>query len=467
MAIDSKTKSAFDKKFWAWAWNYFEQAISQWKSTDDIKKALSNWTFKNYTNYTELTGNRVSSNTAWWKSSDLSYMKPVNYYGSWNKWDKSLNLATNPDRETEIKYNVGQDQLTNTKLFQNRNDFNKYYNYAWSSASQQQLLDELWENANKYWLNSAENYYADNASKVAEDANIGKLQRAASTYSTLMPKVEAIKNKLDERLSPLFDQLQDYQAKYLSEMWELKKLQNDYYTWMRKEYDALAAWQAASVGSWLSWQWLSQSAIASTIDWVNKAWQSRYNDLQEQHIKTLSWLMDSESSFMNNYWTLIWNLTSTEQTYLDKYLTSFKTLKENLDKAYNEADEAKYAPYLASVNAKVTWMNDSATKDATKRTLEADYQWADEATKINYIRSYLKTYFWDDAQVNKYVKYLRAAAQSWNDLNSAFEYLAQVTGNRQIANIPSTIVPEVTPEWDPNGTTNFNTITDYSFLDLI
>jgi hypothetical protein len=51
-----------------------------------------------------------------------------------------------------MAYNIKQDMIANPKLFTNRDDFNKYYEYDKSSPSQQKLLDAAFANANKYGL---------------------------------------------------------------------------------------------------------------------------------------------------------------------------------------------------------------------------------------------------------------------------------------------------------------------------
>lgn len=482
------TREAFEKKYGKGSYDKAVSALKAGKSIDEVK-SMFNTTTKNtpaktnsnnrnstYTNYTQTTWNQVTRNTANWNTSDFWYMNDAGYWSSWYKWNKSINIDNDPDREAEIKYNVWQDQIVNWQLFKNRNDFNKYYDYEHSSPSQQKLLDELWLGANKYGMTSAENFYADNASKASDDKNMLKMKQAASTYNTLLPQLNAIRKKLDDRLWPVFDQLRSFQAKYLNDMSELRKLQNDYYAGMKREYDALAAGQSASVGSTLSGQGLSQSSIASTIDWVDKNWQSRYNDLMWKHIETLKWLQDSEQNFMTNYWTLMWNLTNVEQWALKDWYDSFNTLRNNLDKQYGTMIDERYNPYETITQAKVSWAADSWNKDATKRTVEINYKNWDEDTRINYIRSYLKSYFWDEAQVDKYVQYLRGAARNSNDINWAFEYLAKMTWNKQLASVPNTVNPnpdEINPEWWDGWEEewwgsywDFSNIKDTSFLDI-
>ena len=458
MAVDAKKmaelKAALDKKYWTWAWNYFEQQVNKWTSSSKIKAALNSWTYnnsKNYTPYTSVTWKNVVS----WPSMNnwkTDYVKDAGYWRGSSNWDKNANVETNASREDEAAYHFWQDAKTNAQLFTNRADFNKYYKYDEASPTQKKMYDEMRQNYNKYWLSSTENFYADNASQASTDKNTAKMKQAAQTYTQSLWELNKIRQKLDDRLWPVFDQLKSFQARYLNDMSELRKLQNDYYAGMKREYDALAAGQSASVGSTLSGQWLSQSAIASTIDWVDKAWQSRYNDLMWKHIETLKWLQDSEQNFMTNYWTLMWNLSNVEQNALKDWYSSFVTLRNNLDSQYGTLLDEKYNPYEVLTQAKVSWASESGKQDSTKRTLETNYKTADEDTRINYLRSYLKSYFWDEAAADKYVNYLRAAAKNSNDLTWAFEYLAKVTWNKKLASVPSTV--------NPTNNNNNNNIND-------
>jgi hypothetical protein len=46
--------------------------------------------------------------------------------------------------------NIKKDATANSKLFNNRADYEKYYNYDKRSNSQKQVLDEAWDNYSKY-----------------------------------------------------------------------------------------------------------------------------------------------------------------------------------------------------------------------------------------------------------------------------------------------------------------------------
>lgn len=381
-------------------------------STSDNKKI----TYDNYTGYSTPTKN--ISNAGKW---DTSYVQQSAYWRDWTNWDYSSDINQNKNRWAQIKSNLEKDAVTNSKLFTNRADFEKYYHYNERHPSQQKLLDEAWDNYSKYGLNSEENLRADKASEIASDKNTLKIKNAATKYSKLLPAVNAIVNKLQDRLWPVFADLQAYQTKYLNDMSELRKLQNDYYAGMKREYDALAAGQSASVGSTLSGQGLSQSAIASTVDWVDKNWQSRYNDLMWKHIETLKWLQDSEQSFMNTYGNLMWSLSSIENQAMQTWYNSFKDLEDHMEKTYNTSTDERYAPYEALTWAKVSWAAETATSAGKSSNKAATYQWADNTMKKSLIYNQL---YWllssDPTTFNKLEPYIaQAVAENPNDWQAA------------------------------------------------
>lgn len=434
-------------------------------TNNSAKTTTSNWSY-----YPKVTGKQTTSNayTSWqW---DTSYVKDAWYYRQGNNWDYNADIKKDYNRAEQMKSNIKQDSIANPKLFENRADFEKYYHYNDRHGSQKQLLDEAWDNYSKYGLNSTENSYADDASAAATDKNTKKMKVAANTYKDTLPYVMDIRNKLNERLQPVFDQLKNYQAKYLNDMAELRKLQNDYYAGMKREYDALAAWQSASIGSTLSGQWLSQSAIASTVDWVDKNWQSRYNDLMQHHIETLKWLQDSEQTFMNSYGTLMWNLTTAEQWALNDWLKSFKDLRTDLDNVYYKAIDEKYAPYEALTQAKVSGAAETATSAAKTDNKQAQYQWADDTKKRSIIYNQLYWLLsWTDINAfNKLEPYIaNAVAQNPNDWQAAIT--AVLTKAWIKSNVINKVVDKIidTPDTEEQTTTEEETPISIStnFLD--
>ena len=375
----------------------------------------------NKTYYNDVTGDRTTKNVANTGEWDTSYVQDAGYWRDWTNWDYNADVSKDPNRASQMMANIKKDATANSKLFNNRADYEKYYNYDKRSNSQKQVLDEAWDNYSKYWLNSAENSMADDASKAADDKNKLKMNRAAKTYADTLPYVMEIRNKLNDRLGPVFDDLKNYQTKYLNDMSELRKLQNDYYAGRKRELDALAAWQSASVGTTLSGQGLSQSAIASTIDWVDKNWMAAYNKLMKEHIDTLRWLQDSEQNFMNWYWTLMWNLSSAEQWALNDWLNSFKDLRKNLDDTYYKAIDERYNPYEVLTQAKVTGAAEWAQSTGKTSNKQATYQWADNTMKKSIIYNQFYGLLANDPESFKKIEPLieSAVAENPNDWQSA------------------------------------------------
>ena len=217
----TKAKSQLDTKYGNWAWDYVEKMLKSWKTLDDVKKELSSWTFKNYTQYTPLTNKTPTKNTnPGWTGTDLSYVQSTDYYNSWIDWDYNANIAKDNDRAKQMAYNLKADMKTNPKLFRNRADFDKYYKYDERDASQQKMLDEFFDNANKYGLWATDNFYADMASQASTDKNMKKYAKDADTYNKMLPYLDDIRNKLNDRLWPVFDRLMATQTKYLQDMAE-------------------------------------------------------------------------------------------------------------------------------------------------------------------------------------------------------------------------------------------------------
>lgn len=407
--------------------NAYKKSLQSWMSSKDaikanislLKKQTNNNT--NYTPYTNLTNKTPTQNTnPGWKWTDLSYVKPTNYYWSWVDWDYSADISKDKNRAKQMAYNLKSDMKSNPWLFQSRSDYDKYYNYSNRSASQKAMLDEFFDNANKYWLGSTDNFYADMASEASTDKNKKKLAKAADTYNKSIPYLNEIRQKLNDRLGPVFDKLMDSQTKYLNDMAELRKLQRQYYKWMTEEANSRAAWQAASLWSMMSWQWLSQSSIASSMFWAEKAWVSELNNIQAQHIKTMQDLSDSEWTFMNNRAWVMNNLTSTEQAYLNDWYNSFKTLQDNYDKVYNTMIDEQYSPYEVLTQAKVSWAAETLSSSGKSDVKASEYQWWDNGKRSRILYNNLSAVLWNDPEtLAKLSTYITSAAAQYSDFQTA------------------------------------------------
>ena len=434
----TNAKSQLDAKYGSWAGDYVEKMLKSWKTLDDVKKSLNNWTYKssgtNYTPYTSLTIKTPTQNTnPWWTGRDLSYVQSTDYYWSWINRDYWADITKDKNRAKQMAYNLKADMKTNPGLFRNRADYDKYYHYSDRDASQKKMLDEFFDNANKYGLGSTDNFYADMASQASTDKNKKILAKDADTYNKMLPYLDEIKNKLDDRLGPVFDKLMDSQTKYLQDMAYLRKLQMQYNKGMVEEANSRAAGQSASLWTMMSWQWLSQSAIASSMFWAEKAWVSELNNIQEQHIKTMKELADAEWEFTNNWAGIMNNLTSTEQTYLKSWYDAFKWLQDWLDNSYKTLIKEQYSPYEVLTQAKVSWWAETLSSAGKSDVKASEYQSWDIGKRSRILYNNLSSVFWNDPEtLAKLTTYITSAASQYSDFQTA---LTSVLSKANIPNI--------------------------------
>lgn len=408
-------KAQLDRLYWAWAWDKAEQILKNWWTTADVNAAMKKYSITSIPNqptmnssnkkawgtstnltssnssrttspssnkwgntfYNNLSGKAVTSSTGNAGKWDTSYVQNAWYWREWDNWNKSTNVKNDPNRAAEIQYNIDQDAVANPGLFKNRADFDKYYKYDQADDTQKRLYDEAWNYYNQFWLTSDENSIAWHASAVADAKNAQIYKNAANKYSKLYPAINAIAKQFNDTLWPVIRDLQNYQSQYLNNMAALRKLQNDYYAGMKNELDMLAAGQSASVGSTLSGQWLSQSAIASTIDWIHKNWQYKYNSLMWEHVDTLMKLQDSESNFMTTYGNVMWNLSTAQNNAMSTWYNAFKDLEDGMESTLNTAAAERYSPYQTLTNAKVTGAAETLQSSGKLNSKQSEYQKAD------------------------------------------------------------------------------------------
>ena len=424
--IDAKAQA--DKQYWAWAWDYIQNALKQWKSLADIRTGLKN---NQYTKYTNLTWEKAVSNTKpGWTASDLSYVKPSNYYGRWNWWDYNADITKDAERKKQMEYNLKSDMTTNPKLFKNRDDYDKYYNYANRSDSQKKMLDEYFDNANKYELTSDENRTADAASDVAIDKNSELVANARKYYDLNKWIADLIKDRLDDRLKPMFNEIQAMQAQWLDDYSELREMQKKYYKDVKAEYDAAKAWESASLVSQLSWQGLASGIIGNAVAWQDKVWGNRYNELFRNHILTLKDLTDWVHAFMNDVWNTQVNLTNTEKNYLQDWANAMLDLNNWLQWAEDTMTKEMYSPYEELTRAKVTWAAETAQSTWKSTAKKSEYQDWD----TDFRRTMLYNNIWavinDPATMAKLTPYIDEAAASMDDYWLAVNYIVKQLNNK-------------------------------------
>lgn len=390
MAVNNaKLSSAMaeaDAKYGKWAWDYMVKLYKSWATLKDVQNAMKNYNSKSttstptYTNYTKLTNKTPTKDWTPSSTGNTNYVKDAWYWSAGNNWNKKMDITSNtPEakaRANEIISHIKADQKTNPGLFAkgSRADFDKYYDYANSDPSQQALLDELYDNANKYWLDSYQNLTADEASQVIMDANKQKKELFDTYYNNSKNAANIAKQSLDDRLKPLFNEIQAMQAQWLNDFSELRDMQKQYYANVKKEYDAAKAGESASLVSQLSWQGLASGIIGNAVAWQDKVWWTRYNELMRNHIDTLKELTDKTAAFMNNIWNTKNNLTRLEKEWLDDWVKNMTDLDKQLYDTYSWMVDDEYSPYKAATQSKVEGMNEWLQTQWKRDAKTSDYK---------------------------------------------------------------------------------------------
>ena len=412
-----KTWDPVQKKYvegYTWSWSSLNPTGSKTTKVDaaGVKNTPT------YTNYTKLTGNTPTQDGTPSSKGNTSYVKDAWYHSAGNNWNYKTNIndwsQEAKNRTNEIISHVQADQKTNPGLFAkwSRADFDEYYHYNERDKSQQALLDELYDNANKYWLDSYQNLTADNASQVIMDQNDRIKPLMNDYYNKQKEAADLVKNRLDDRLKPLFNEIQAMQTQWLTDFAELREMQKQYYANVKKEYDAAKAWESASLVSQLSWQGLASGIIGNAVAWQDKVWWTRYNELMRNHIDTLKELTDKTATFMNNIWNTKNNLTNTEQKYLQDWADTMDNLDKFLYDTNKSMIEDEYSPYKAATQAKVEGMNEWLQTQWKRDAKTANYKETDadnRATQItNDIGAQLQI-----TDASKMAKLMTLAKDAW------------------------------------------------------
>lgn len=470
---DPKLKKYVEWYSWSWSslnpsWSSNVKVEADWTKSTPTKTTKTNTKSKDVSNiypYTRLTWDTPANSSSRGNASDLSYMKSTNYYSSWKPWDKTIDISKDPNRAKQMAYNIKQDMVTNPKLFTNRDDFNKYYEYDKSSPSQQKLLDAAFANANKYGLWATDNFYADMASQASTDKNMKKYAKDADTYNKMLPYLDDIRNKIDQRLSPVFDKLMDAQTKYLQDMAELRKLQRQYNKGMVEEANSRAAGQSASMWTMMSWQGLSQSAIASSMMWAEKTWVSELNNIQKQHIDTMKSLSDAEGEFTNNWAGIVWSLTTQEQWALKDWYNSFKALQDGLDNSYKTMIDEQYSPYEALTWARVTGWVETLQSTGKSDIKQSEYQNWDTGKRQRILYNNLSSIFWQSPDtLAKLSTYISSAAAQYNDFQTALTSILEKAWAKPqtIKKVLNTIIEDKDEDEDEESEIDFSNISSSS-----
>jgi hypothetical protein len=197
-------------------------------------------------------------------------------------------------------------------------------------------------------------------------------------------------------------------------------LQMQYNKGMVEEANSRAAGQSASMWTMMSWQGLSQSAIASSMFWAEEQWVKELNRIQDQHIERMRSLADAEKDFKNNYVDMVKWLTTTQVDYLDKWYNSFKALQDWLDNSYKTLIKEQYSPYEVLTQAKVTWWADTLTSTGKSDIKASEYQSWDNGKRSRILYNNLSAVLWSSPEtLAKLSTYITSAAAQYSDFQTA------------------------------------------------
>lgn len=375
------------------------------KQNNQLLKMIKNWWNNN------VKDNQTISNNVKW---NISASK------SW--YDYSANLNTDKKRAAEMKQHLEEYMKSDPSLFKNRWAFESFfdYNWAWRDATQKALLDEYWNKANKYWLNSYENNVADNYSNVARQNTAEKQKNMWEALTKLYDLVWAVQDRFDSRMRPLRDELSSQTAKYLQEEADLKKLATDWYNKQVEANNFAKGWEMMSMASRMSWSWLSTAAIASSVQWVDNKWKQEYANLFGQHFNRLKEL----STTYNNMYQAIWNtknnLTQQEKDLMTNNLQTIWWWLESYVQLGNEWADDAYSPYKTILWQKVSGIWETANTEAKAQDKQSEYEaCTSTAQRADMIARNLQQVLWEWVY-STYYSQIQAAANAYpNDFRKA------------------------------------------------
>lgn len=335
-------------------------------------------------------------------------------------YDYSADISKDKTRQNEMKQNLDNYMKSNSSLFENRWAYDKYFHYDERSDSQKALLDEYYNKANKYGLNSYENSVADEMSGISKQDSAAKQKNMADALWKLYDMVWNIQDRFDARTNALWNEMTTQTAQYLNEQADLKKMATDYYNWLIKQYDTSKGWQLMSTASRMSWSWLSYAAMASSLNWVENAWQERYNDALDSHINRLKDLSQTYNQMLQSIWSNKVNLSNNERQMLTDNLKTVWWWLESYVNLANEWIDAASSPYQSILWQKVTWIWETANTEAKAQSKQAEYEaCATAAERADMIARNLQQVLWEWDYSTKYSAILNAVSKYPNDFRKA------------------------------------------------
>lgn len=397
-------------------WDYYSKTVSGASNKNANQRKLSdmyndkNWNrVETYSDWTTITydkkWNILSDSSV--KNNNISVNPINNASKAWNQYDYMADVSKDKNRAREMIGNLKQYAETNPQLFKNYDNFKKFFNYDWRSASQQYILDAAYKNYNKYWLNSNENAVADDASQLASDKWKEKVQIAMDWYNKRAANLKNVYDTMNPKYQKLIDRYDALYNKAFKELDDLKKLANEYYQHTKWMYDEQSAGEAAWVESRLSSQGLGYTAIWSATTWVGNQWATRYNNLMSNHLKTLMELQDKWATIQTTILNWMWDLTDKQAGIVRDYMTWLNNLWDAVEKEQQDAVDWIYAPYEAITWQKVAWTAEKAKTQAEKVAWLANYDAATEQEKVQILLDYL----WVDENTELYWDYYNALSQ--------------------------------------------------------
>lgn len=449
-AWDSYTASAWDKTL-SWtvknSWSNNSTTTTTNNSSDSTKDIINNTSAEQYKDVDTTTKSWIwdltTKNWSWDVSNftsdpstssvtkvsdtDKDYTESnVSTFDQGNRnYKADLNLPENKSRLDQMKNNLKNEAEENPKAYEvSKEQFLKNHHADERDASQVKVLEDAWNNYNKLWLTSDENAVADAAAEVAKNEANDKINASIKNMNDKKTNLDSYVSKMMPEYQSYIDRYEDNLAKYLDEINELKEMQKQYYAIKKNTLMQQAAWNMASVASKLSAQWLSSGAIAGAQNNARIAWDQQYTNLREEHIKTLKDLSQSWADMYNKILNSEKWITDEKSKLLNDYYTSINSMLDDIEDETKTGISNYYNPYKTITNSKVSSVAEAAWAWAKKEDVSAQYKSATAGSEKRqaYIRDYIKTYFWEDANVSDYLNYIKQAS-SYDNINDAMEYL--------------------------------------------
>jgi hypothetical protein len=194
----------------------------------------------------------------------------------------------------------------------------------------------------------------------------------------------------------------------------------DYYNHKVEEYNKSKWWEAMSTASRLSWSWLSWSAIASSVAWVDTKWEARYNDLLNDHINNLKDLATTYNWFLQWIWNAQNWLWTGEANIMSNLVNTVWQWVQSYANLQNEWVDDIYSPYKTLTWAKVSWATENATTESKAQSKQSEYEaCTTPAQRADMLARNLQQVLWEWDYSTKYSELINAVNKYPNDFRKA------------------------------------------------